>query len=84
MTYSWWKPKKDKDFISAISKHGVNYELINEADEARNLTKKLNTSSVTLKSRLKERRQAKIDAKATKSKAINRSTHCKRWTAQED
>ena len=57
---------------------------------SRTQSKKLNTSSVTLKSRLKERRQTKIDSKAAESKAFKsviRSTSFRDgdgyWTVKE-
>ena len=47
---------------------------------SRTQSKKLNTSSVTLKSRLKERRQIKTDDKANKAfKSVIKAY----WTAEE-
>ena len=49
-------------------------------------SRKSNTSSSTMRSRLKKRRQAKIDLKAAESrvfKSVPRNQDFKKWTTQE-
>ena len=37
-TQSYWTPKENKALISALYKHGINYRLLSEAIEARNIS----------------------------------------------